>query len=85
MEEPEDWSPLLFLMTDGQPFDLLEFKQAVPMVRKAGFGRIVAGAAGPEASPDFLEELTDNVVTLDTLDAHGFERFFSRQGLVVRH
>ena len=76
MEEQEDWSPLLFLMTDGKPSDLLEFKQAVPLVKQAGFGKIVACAAGPKACPDFLEELTDNVVTLDTLDAHGFERFF---------
>ena len=75
-EEQEDWSPLLFLMTDGKPSDLLEFKQAVPLVKQAGFGKIVACAAGPKACPDFLEELTDNVVTMDTLDAHGFERFF---------
>ena len=28
MEEQEDWSPLLFLMTVGKPSNLLEFKQA---------------------------------------------------------
>lgn len=76
MEEQEDWSPLLFLMTVGKPSNLLEFKQAVSLEKQVGFGKIVACAAGPQACQDFLEELTDNVVTLDTLDAHGFERFF---------
>ncbi len=71
-----DWMPLLFIMTDGKPSDLLEFKEAVPLIRKMKFGSIVACAAGPKAKEEFLTELTDNVVSLDTTDAYAFQSFF---------
>ncbi len=71
-----DWMPLLFIMTDGKPSDLAHFNDVVPRVRSAGFGAIVACAAGPKAKSEYLQELTHRVVTLDTLDANGFEQFF---------
>lgn len=71
-----DWRPLLFLMTDGSPSDLHAFRQAVPEVRKRNFGSIVACAAGPKAKRQHLLELTDCVVTLDTMDAVAFSSFF---------
>ncbi|EXJ13527.1 vWA domain-containing protein [Imhoffiella purpurea] len=71
-----DWRPLLFVMTDGSPSDLHDFRQAIPKVQQLGFGAIVACAAGPKAKQEFLRELTDRVVTLDTLDAAAFSGFF---------
>ena len=71
-----DWMPLLFIMTDGKPSDLAEFNTCVPKVKAAGFGGIIACAAGPSAKADYLQQLTEKVVTLDTLDANGFEQFF---------
>ncbi|WP_200373178.1 vWA domain-containing protein [Thiocystis violacea] len=75
-EAKGDWRPLLFLMTDGSPSDLHAFRQAIPEVKRRDFGSIVACAAGPKARQDYLRELTDRVVTLDTLDAAAFSGFF---------
>lgn len=71
-----DWRPLLFVMTDGSPSDLHAFRQAVPEVKARNFGSVIACAAGPKAKQDVLRELTDRVVTLDTMDASAFSGFF---------
>lgn len=71
-----DWRPLLFVMTDGSPSDLHAFRQAVPLIKQRNFGNIIACAAGPKAKKECLEELTDRVVALDTLDQSAFSSFF---------
>ncbi|NEX19149.1 VWA domain-containing protein [Thiorhodococcus mannitoliphagus] len=71
-----DWRPLLFVMTDGSPSDLHAYRQAIPEINKRGFGAIVACAAGPKAKQEVLRELTDRVVTLDTMDSAAFSGFF---------
>ncbi|MBK1722485.1 vWA domain-containing protein [Thiocystis violacea] len=71
-----DWRPLLFVMTDGSPSDLHAYRQAIPEIGKRGFGAIVACAAGPKAKQEMLRELTDRVVTLDTMDSAAFSGFF---------
>jgi uncharacterized protein YegL len=71
-----DWMPLLFIMTDGSPSDLMTFREAVPKVKALNFGNIVACAAGPKAKPDSLKDITDNIVSLDTTDANTFASFF---------
>jgi len=75
-DQKGDWAPLLFVMTDGSPTDLLAFEEAVPMVKQRNFGNIIACAAGPKAKKDFLLQLTDHVVSLDTVDATAFSSFF---------
>jgi len=71
-----DWRPLVFLMTDGSPSDLYAFKQAIIEMKARNFGAILACAAGPKAKQQHLQELTDNVVTLDAMDAAAFSGFF---------
>ncbi len=71
-----DWMPLLFVMTDGSPSDLMLFKEQVPRVKKRNFANIIACAAGPKAKEQYLREITDHVVTLDTMDATAFASFF---------
>jgi uncharacterized protein YegL len=71
-----DWMPLLFIMTDGSPSDLMLFREQVPKVKALHFGNIVACAAGPKAKKEFCQEITDNVVSLDTTDATTFQSFF---------
>lgn len=71
-----DWMPLLFIMTDGSPSDLMVFREAVPKLKSLNFGNIIACAAGPKAKESFLKEITDNVVSLDTTDANTFQSFF---------
>ncbi len=75
-EQKGDWMPLLFLLTDGKPSDLLVYEEAIQKVKKHPFTNIVACAAGPKAKTEPLKKLTDNVFTLDTMDSNTFKKFF---------
>lgn len=75
-ERKGDWMPLLFLMTDGKPSDVMEYNEAVDMVRQKNFATIVACAAGPKAKVEPLKRLTDQIYTLDTMDMDTFKQFF---------
>lgn len=71
-----DWMPLLFLMTDGKPSDIMEYNEAISEVKKRKFATIVACAAGSKAKTEPLQQLTDQVYTLDTMDKGSFSQFF---------
>ena len=75
-ENKGDWKPILFVMTDGSPSDIMLYKEMVTMVKKRGFASIIACAAGPKAKKDELLPLADHVVTLDTMDSGSFLSFF---------
>ena len=75
-EQKGDWRPLLFLLTDGKPSDLMEYDTIIPVVKKVNFASIVACAAGPQAKTEPLQKLTDKVFRLDTMDATSFKKFF---------
>ena len=36
-----DWRPLLFVLTDGKPTDVLAYKEVVPRIKACGFGNII--------------------------------------------
>lgn len=71
-----DWMPLLFILTDGKPSDLQLYNQMVGEVKKRRFASIVCCAAGMKAKPEPLQQLTDQVYMLDTLDSATFKQFF---------
>ncbi len=71
-----DWMPLLFILTDGKPSDIQAYEEGVMMVKKRQFTNIVACAAGPKAKTEPLQQLTEHVFTLDTVDSTTFKRFF---------
>ncbi|MBV6880218.1 VWA domain-containing protein [Epilithonimonas ginsengisoli] len=71
-----DWKPLLFVFTDGKPSDLQKYREMMPKIKSLDFGVIVGCAAGPKAEVSFLQELTSNVVKLDTTDASTLTTFF---------
>lgn len=71
-----DWMPLLFIMTDGKPSDIMDYNMAVPEVKKRKFATIIACAAGAKAKIEPLQQLTDQVYTLDTMDSSTFAQFF---------
>ncbi|WP_419533405.1 vWA domain-containing protein [Endozoicomonas sp.] len=71
-----DFRPMLFILTDGKPSDLQLFEQMSVKVKQANFAAIVGCAAGPKASSEFLQKMTDTVVTLDTMDSSAFSAFF---------
>lgn len=75
-DQKGDWRPLLFLMTDGKPADLQVYRQIIPRVQAMNFASIVACAAGPKAKTELLQELTNQVFRLDTMDATSFKKFF---------
>ncbi len=75
-ERKGDWMPLLFLMTDGKPSDVMDYNEAVDMVRHKNFSTIVACAAGPKAKAEPLKKLTDQIYILDTMDMDTFKQFF---------
>ena len=76
VEDKGDWRPLLFIMTDGKPSDTMAYNEAIPRIKASNFATVIACAAGPKAVPDQLKQLTDNVVSLDTMDSHAFSKFF---------
>lgn len=75
-EQKGDWMPLLFIMTDGHPSDIMVYNQVIPEVKKLKLASIIACAAGMKAKIDPLKQLTDQVYSLDTLDSSGFKKFF---------
>ncbi len=75
-EQKGDWMPLLFVLTDGKPSDIQEYENIIPVVKRHNFTNIVACAAGPKAQTEPLKKLTDNVVSLDTMDSGTFRKFF---------
>ena len=75
-ERKGDWMPLLFIMTDGHPADIMVYKKVVPKVKKKKFASIIACAAGMKANIEPLKLLTDQVYSLDTMDSSSFKTFF---------
>lgn len=75
-ERKGDWKPLLFVFTDGKPSDLQMYREYIPKIKALDFGVIVGCAAGPKAEVSFLQELTDDVVKLDTTDSNTLTTFF---------
>lgn len=73
-ETKGDWKPLVFVMTDGIPTD--DFQSGVLEFKKRNVGMVVACAAGAGADSSLLQQLTDNVVSLDTMDTATMQKFF---------
>lgn len=71
-----DWRPLLFIMTDGSPSDVHAYGNAVKAIKQRNFASILACAAGPKANHDYLLQLTQQVVTMETMDASAFLKLF---------
>lgn len=76
LERKGDWMPLLFIMTDGAPSDIMVYNKIIPVVKKKKFASIIACAAGMKAKIDPLKQLTDQVYSLDTMDSSSFKKFF---------
>lgn len=75
-ERKADWKPLLFIFTDGKPSDIQKYRDYIPKIKALDFGIIVGCAAGPKSEVSFLQELTHDVVKLDTTDANTLTTFF---------
>ncbi len=69
-----DWKPLVFIFTDGAPNDAWE--EGLEEFKKRKVGIVVACAAGPDADDSILQQITPNVVRLETMDSAGIRAFF---------
>lgn len=75
-EQKGDWLPIVILLTDGKPSDLAIFRDAVIKIKRKKFASFVACAAGSLAKEEYLKELTDTVVHMDTVDSGTLKSFF---------
>lgn len=73
-ERKGDWRPLVFIMTDGVPTD--DIRVGLKEFQKCKFGMVVACAAGQGANTAILQQITENVVQLDTADSNTIKAFF---------
>lgn len=73
-EQKGDWRPLVFIMTDGEPTD--DMSQGLAEFKKRKCGMVVACAAGSGANTSTLQQITENVVQLDTADSATIKAFF---------
>ena len=71
-----DFRPMLFIMTDGSPSDLMDFEAAVKRVKEMNFAEIIACAAGPKAKQEHLKSFATKTVSLETMDSAGFTSYF---------
>lgn len=82
-ERKGDWLPLVFIMTDGHPSDVMVYNQMVPIVKKKNFASIIACAAGMKAKIEPLKQLTDQVYSLETMDSTSFKKFFKWVSVLI--
>jgi uncharacterized protein YegL len=74
-ENKGDWLPVLFIMTDGCPTDIFHYRQMQKEVNNRRFSAVIACAVGPIASKEYLNELTDEVIPLETTDSTSFNKY----------
>lgn len=74
LEVKGDWKPMIFIMTDGAPND--DWHKGLEEFKKRRVGVVVACAAGNQADTTVLQQITENVVALDTADANSIQAFF---------
>lgn len=75
----KDWRPNLFIMTDGGPSDLQEFKQMTQKIKRVNFAVRIGLEAGPKAKKGFLKEVVggeENVHSLEEMSSGKLEAFF---------
>ena len=71
-----DFSPMLFVMTDGKPSDLQLFNKMTEEIKKLSFASIIGCVAGPKAKKEALLQFADPVVSLESNDSSSFSAFF---------
>lgn len=74
--EKGDFSPMLFVMTDGKPSDLQLFEEKAVEIKNLKFASIVGCAAGPKAKTEFLTKFAQPVIAMESTDSSTFSAFF---------
>jgi uncharacterized protein YegL len=71
-----NFSPMLFIMTDGKPSDLQLFEEMTERIRGFRFASIIGCVAGPKAKKEYLQKFAEPVVSLESTDSSSFTAFF---------
>ena len=72
-----DWRPLVFILTDGSPTDVETFREAARQLKNMKAANIIACAAGSNANTNYLKEITESVLMMNTLSAGDLAQFFA--------
>lgn len=72
-----DWRPLVFILTDGSPSDTEDFKNAVEKLKSVKTANIIACAAGSNAKTEYLKQITNNVLMMNSLSSGDLSSFFA--------
>ncbi|MBR4211636.1 MAG: VWA domain-containing protein [Oscillibacter sp.] len=77
-----DWLPLVFILTDGKPSDTAMYRMMsrrirANEIREIRSQNIIACAAGANADPKAMNDLTDNVLILSNLTTSEITNYFA--------
>lgn len=72
-----DWRPLVFILTDGCPSDIEDFKVSAEKLKKMKVANIIACAAGADADTKYLKMITENVLMMNSLSSGDLAQFFA--------
>ena len=72
-----DWRPLVFILTDGAPSDVEDFKRAANELKGMHIANLIACAAGADADTTYLKMITENVLMMNTVSAGDLAAFFA--------
>ena len=50
-QQKGDWRPILIILTDGKPTDLLAYSEAIPVIKSLGFGNTSPAPPGRRRTP----------------------------------
>jgi uncharacterized protein YegL len=74
MDEKGDWSPLVFVFSDGGATD--DLQKGIKALAQVRTGVVVACAAGQHANESELRKITESVVSLESADSKAISAFF---------
>lgn len=72
-----DWRPLVFILTDGAPSDVEDFKKCAEQLKHMKIANIIACAAGADADTRYLKMITENVLMMNSLSSGDLAQFFA--------
>ncbi len=72
----DNFLPMLFVMTDGKPSDVMLFDEMVQKIKKLNFSNIIGCAAGPKAKTEYLQKFANSVISMEMVDSSSFLAFF---------